>query len=101
MRFDDIDALSLCVVGAVLNNTSGIEAKQPNSAIRKCVRVRLIKNYKKIAAFVPRDGGLSYIDENVRLKSTAIFCQDNDEHLQLVFYAHTLVLCSLPLCKKI
>ena len=33
-----------------------IEAKQPNSAIRKCVRVQLIKNGKKIAAFVPRDG---------------------------------------------
>ena len=42
----------------------GIEAKQPNSAIRKCVRVQLIKNGKKIAAFVPRDGCLSYCDEN-------------------------------------
>uniref|UniRef100_A0A6U5FN44 40S ribosomal protein S23 n=1 Tax=Corethron hystrix TaxID=216773 RepID=A0A6U5FN44_9STRA len=42
----------------------GIEAKQPNSAIRKCVRVQLIKNGKKIAAFVPRDGCLSYVDEN-------------------------------------
>lgn len=43
---------------------SGIEAKQPNSAIRKCVRVQLIKNGKKIAAFVPRDGCLNYVDEN-------------------------------------
>jgi len=42
----------------------GIEAKQPNSAIRKCVRVQLIKNGKKIAAFVPNDGCLNYIDEN-------------------------------------
>merc|ERR1719313_411484 len=42
----------------------GIEAKQPNSAIRKCVRVRLIKNGKKIAAFVPRDGCLNFIEEN-------------------------------------
>jgi len=42
----------------------GIEAKQPNSAIRKCVRVQLIKNGKKIAAFVPRDGCLNFIDEN-------------------------------------
>ena len=40
----------------------GIEAKQPNSAIRKCVRVQLIKNGKKIAAFVPRDGWVNYID---------------------------------------
>lgn len=44
---------------------SGIEAKQPNSAIRKAVRVQLIKNGKKIAAFVPMDGCLHFIDENV------------------------------------
>ncbi|MQM01258.1 hypothetical protein Taro_034019 [Colocasia esculenta] len=42
----------------------GIEAKQPNSAIRKCARVQLIKNGKKIAAFVPNDGCLKYIEEN-------------------------------------
>jgi ribosomal protein S12 len=45
--------------------SSGIEAKQPNSAIRKCARVQLIKNGKKIAAFVPNDGCLNYIEENV------------------------------------
>jgi ribosomal protein S12 len=42
----------------------GVEAKQPNSAIRKCVRVQLIKNGKKITAFVPNDGCLNYVDEN-------------------------------------
>ena len=42
----------------------GIEAKQPNSAIRKGVRVQLIKNGKKIAAFVPNDGCLNFVDEN-------------------------------------
>jgi len=42
----------------------GIESKQPNSAVRKGVRVQLIKNGKKVAAFVPRDGCLNYIDEN-------------------------------------
>ena len=41
-----------------------VEAKQPNSAIRKCVRVQLKKNNKRITAYVPRDGGLSFIDEN-------------------------------------
>ena len=41
-----------------------MEAKQPNSAIRKCVRVQLIKNGKKITAFVPRDGCLNFVDEN-------------------------------------
>ena len=44
---------------------SGIEAKQPNSAIRKCARVQLIKNGKKIACFVPMDGCLNFIEENV------------------------------------
>uniref|UniRef100_A0A672LL82 40S ribosomal protein S23 n=1 Tax=Sinocyclocheilus grahami TaxID=75366 RepID=A0A672LL82_SINGR len=32
--------------GIVLEKV-GVEAKQPNSAIRKCVRVQLIKNGKK------------------------------------------------------
>jgi len=42
----------------------GVGAKQPNSAIRKCVRVQLIKNDKKIIAFVPNDGCLHYVEEN-------------------------------------
>lgn len=42
----------------------GVEAKQPNSAIRKCVRVQLIKNGKKVTAFVPNDGCLNFIEEN-------------------------------------
>merc|ERR1712071_295551 len=42
----------------------GVEAKQPNSAIRKCVRVQLIKNGKKITPFVPNDGCLTFIEEN-------------------------------------
>lgn len=42
--------------------SSGVEAKQPNSAIRKCVRVQLIKNGKKITAFVPNDGCLNYVE---------------------------------------
>ncbi|THU42928.1 hypothetical protein C4D60_Mb00t07380 [Musa balbisiana] len=43
----------------------GIEAKQPNSsAFQKCARVQLIKNGKKIAAFVPNDGCLNFIEEN-------------------------------------
>ncbi|XP_059669411.1 small ribosomal subunit protein uS12z-like [Cornus florida] len=45
----------------------GIEAKQPNSAMRKFARVQLIKNGKKIAAFVPNDGCLNYIEENVKV----------------------------------
>ena len=41
-----------------------VEAKQPNSAVRKCVRVQLKKNNKRITAYVPKDGGMSLIDEN-------------------------------------
>lgn len=41
-----------------------VEAKQPNSAIRKCVRVQLKKNGKKITAFVPLDGSLLFINDN-------------------------------------
>uniref|UniRef100_H0XHI7 Small ribosomal subunit protein uS12 n=1 Tax=Otolemur garnettii TaxID=30611 RepID=H0XHI7_OTOGA len=49
--------------GIVLEKV-GVEAKQPNSAIRKCVRVQLIKNGKKITAFVLNDGCLNFIEEN-------------------------------------
>lgn len=52
------------IICKFLLDFSGVEAKQPNSAIRKCVRVQLIKNGKKITAFVPRDGCLNYIEEN-------------------------------------
>ena len=49
--------------GIVLEKV-GIEAKQPNSAVRKCVRVQLIKNGKTVTAFLPRDGALNFVDEH-------------------------------------
>ena len=42
----------------------GIEAKQPNSAIRKCVKVQLIKNGRQITAFTPGNNAISFIDEH-------------------------------------
>src|SRR5271154_3449920 len=45
--------------GIVLEKV-GVEAKQPNSAIRKCVRVQLIKNGKKVTAFGMFFGILCY-----------------------------------------
>jgi len=42
----------------------GVEAKQPNSGIRKCVRVQLIKNGKELTALAPRDGAIKFIDEH-------------------------------------
>merc|ERR1712062_844646 len=56
-------SVELHAKGIVLEKV-GVEAKHPNSAIRKCVRVQLIKNGKKITAFVPNDGCLNYIEEN-------------------------------------
>ena len=49
--------------GIVLEKV-GIESKQPNSAIRKCVRTQLIKNGRLITAFLPGDGALNVIDEH-------------------------------------
>ena len=40
------------------------EAKQPNSAMRKCVRVQLTKNGKKVGAFVPGNLASKLIDEH-------------------------------------
>ncbi len=41
-----------------------LEAKQPNSAMRKCVRVQLIKNGKQVTAFVPGDSATKLVDEH-------------------------------------
>ena len=42
----------------------GVTAKQPNSGIRKCVRVQLIKNGKELTAMAPKDGAIKFIDEH-------------------------------------
>jgi SSU ribosomal protein S12P len=49
--------------GIVLEKV-GVEARQPNAAVRKCVRVQLVKNGKVVTAFVPYDGGLNFIEEH-------------------------------------
>ncbi len=49
--------------GIVLEKVQ-LEAKQPNSAMRKCVRVQLIKNGKQVTAFCPGDGASKLIDEH-------------------------------------
>ena len=41
-----------------------LEAKQPNSAMRKAVRCQLIKNGKKITAFVPGYNAIKLVDEH-------------------------------------
>jgi small subunit ribosomal protein S12 len=49
--------------GIVLEKV-GVESKQPNSAIRKCVRTQLIKNGRLVTAFLPGDGALNVVDEH-------------------------------------
>jgi small subunit ribosomal protein S23e len=53
--------------GIVLEKV-GVEAKQPNSAIRKCVRVQLIKNGKKVTAF----GMSHHLGEGARLQQEPV-----------------------------
>ena len=40
------------------------EAKQPNSAMRKCARIQLVKNGKQVTAFLPGDGAQKLVDEH-------------------------------------
>lgn len=40
-----------------------VEARQPNSALRKCVRVQLT-NGIQVTAFAPRDGAIKHISEH-------------------------------------
>jgi len=49
--------------GIVLEKVQ-LEAKQPNSAMRKCVRVQLIKNGRQLTAFVPGNEASKKIDEH-------------------------------------
>lgn len=56
--FTNISSLSYLI------HYSGIESKQPNSAVRKCIRVQLTRTSKKITAFVPNDGCLNFIEIN-------------------------------------
>ncbi|MDO8741298.1 MAG: 30S ribosomal protein S12 [Candidatus Woesearchaeota archaeon] len=49
--------------GIVLEKVQ-LEAKQPNSAMRKCCRVQLIKNGRQVTAFMPGDGAQKLIDEH-------------------------------------
>jgi small subunit ribosomal protein S12 len=41
-----------------------IPCKQPHSALRKCVVVKLIKNGKNVTAFVPGTGAIKHVDEH-------------------------------------
>lgn len=40
------------------------EAKQPNSAMRKCCRVQLTKNGRQVTAFIPGNLAQKFVDEH-------------------------------------
>ena len=49
--------------GIVLEKTQR-EAKQPNSALRKCVVVQLSKNGKSVSAFLPGNNASKFVNEH-------------------------------------
>ena len=51
-------------ISAIVISKTGIEAKQPNSAIRKICRVQAVRTGQRLLAFAPGDGALKVIDEN-------------------------------------
>ena len=61
-KFDPLGGCSQAK-GIVLEKIQ-VEAKQPNSAMRKCARVQLVKNGKQITAFMPGDGAQKLINEH-------------------------------------
>lgn len=61
-KFDPLKGASQAK--AIVLEKIQVEAKQPNSAMRKCARVQLIKNGKQITAFMPGDGAQKLINEH-------------------------------------
>jgi small subunit ribosomal protein S12 len=61
-KFDPLSGSSQAK--AIVLEKIQIEAKQPNSAMRKCARVQLVKNGKQVTAFMPGDGAQKLINEH-------------------------------------
>jgi small subunit ribosomal protein S12 len=61
-RFDPLEGASQAK--AIVLEKVQREAKQPNSGMRKCARVQLIKNGKQVTAFLPLDGAQKMVDEH-------------------------------------
>ena len=61
-KFDPLEGASQAK-GIVLQKIEK-EAKQPNSAMRKCCVVQLIKNGKKVTSFIPGNLAQRFIDEH-------------------------------------
>ena len=61
-KYDPLEGASQA--RAIVLEKVQIEAKQPNSAMRKCARVQLVKNGKQVTAFMPGDGAMKQINEH-------------------------------------
>ncbi len=61
-RYDPLGGASQAK--AIVLEKVQVEAKQPNSAMRKCARVQLVKNGKQVTAFMPGDGAMKLINEH-------------------------------------
>ena len=61
---------------AIVVERTTIHSKQPNHAQRKCCVVELVKNKKKVKAFVPGDGTMNYIAENDQVMITGFHGAD-------------------------
>lgn len=62
MKYDPLEN-STQAKGIVLKKTER-EAKQPNSALRKCAVVQLSKNGKSITAFLPGNQASKFVNEH-------------------------------------
>ena len=49
---------------AIVLEKREIPAKQPNSALRKCCKVQLVKNGKQVTAFMPGEAAQKFIAEH-------------------------------------
>ncbi|WP_243675007.1 30S ribosomal protein S12 [Vulcanisaeta distributa] len=63
-KFDPLEGGAPMARGGIVLEKVGVEARKPNAAVRKCVRVQITKNGKVVTAFVPWDGGLNIINEH-------------------------------------
>jgi small subunit ribosomal protein S12 len=61
-KYDPLEGAPMAK-GIVLEKRT-VEAKQPNSGLRKAVRVQLIKNGRQVTALAPRDKAINQINEH-------------------------------------
>lgn len=61
-KFDPLEGASQAK-GLVLSKVQ-LEAKQPNSAMRKCCKVQLTKNSKIVTAFIPGNLAQRFVNEH-------------------------------------